>query len=573
MDDNISTDNTLITIPLSEEVLEENNIHSTSMNNTDNHISSIISITVNKDSSTHPSSISSTQEIIRIDDNNKDKDMTTSTERILNPSYKLNLSGTGIISSSTPDPLSNNYSSSIVPTLLFPSFYILPDELMSNILSYLPATDIIHLSRVSHQFHNYTKASSIWFNLFIHDFDLVPQDISTLQWNPYQAYHTRYSQRKKRIAQLTDKKVKEEKESIAENKQLRLGIGLSILNILTWLITPFLLLLIFLILVAVKLDESIDSSWAIIFIPIYIWIGLALLSTFISCYIDRLANKQTIPTLSIWYGQLTKLQWTPPILLMEYIFGDNQKGIIYGWSLMSILLLNIPLLIMKLENIGDNQYTWAMTFIPIWLVTCLLPWGILRCHWCSKNDRDTKIIFLILFITLIIPSLIVLILLSVSLDNNFSLSLTYIFIPFWIINSFIGLLVLCHCGFTVYRVIRVRDREDILFFIAVLFTVTAIVLPPLLTLINLTLRIDNNEIVSWKRIFGPTWFLIILIMLFTWGGACNTWHTYITQPLAEKRQTEPDPFNSREGLDVIQDVYRQQIQNNFRGSVNGVART
>lgn len=425
----------------------------------------------------------------------------------------------------------------------------MPDESIVNILSFLTAPDVSKTTAVCKALKDKCVSDAIWFSLFVADFDVSQTDLPSLRVNPRLAYLNRLQMRTRRLRQVTERRQQEQIQVEAADRQARLGCCLSVYSITSWLAVPAPLGMIFLILVGVNLDDQNNWSWPAIFSPLWILLALLSISVCITGFLYWKRKRRFgigLSELSPWHRQWERLGWTPPNLAVRLAFLDNPGAVWHGCSLAFVLLLAPVLIAMKAGGVGGSDYNWATAFIPIWVAVVLLPVAL-----CTRGnvgtDREARTVFSVIFMTLVLPFLAVMITLAVSLDNGLSIPLHLVFIPFWIIDGIVALVMLCHCGFATFRFTVARDCEDCAVFLFTTLTLAAVLLPPFLTLLLLCLKVDGGDDISWKSILGPMWFWLLVGIIASWIATCNACVMAVCRPAVERRRqlaASQDPFGA-----------------------------
>jgi hypothetical protein len=87
-----------------------------------------------------------------------------------------------------------------------------------------------------------------------------------------------------------------------------------------------------------------------------------------------------------------------------------------------------------------------------------------------------------------------------------------------------------------------RDVGECGMFCGMLFATTALVAPPILSLIFWVLRVEDVHTFAWKEVIAPMWaFLIVAEIAMCVGAGFVAWEKLL-RPWMERRESRQDPF-------------------------------
>ncbi|ESO09891.1 hypothetical protein HELRODRAFT_156363 [Helobdella robusta] len=160
-------------------------------------------------------------------------------------------------------------------------------------------------------------------------------------------------------------------------------------------------LLVFCLLLALKLDDEIRCSYWVIFIPLWIWKGAALVGCIVGCF--------------IWIRN--------PHYRIERDSSNHFRAMIIATSLQMLLLMFELMSCDKLEN-DRTQVLWLFVFIPLFSISVI---SIGLCVWALKHGRSCE------FEIFCSTNILQFIFFALRLDNFVQWRWVIIFIPIWIL--------------------------------------------------------------------------------------------------------------------------------------------
>lgn len=160
--------------------------------------------------------------------------------------------------------------------------------------------------------------------------------------------------------------------------------------------------LIFAILFSLKLDNRITLSYWLVFLPLWIWKGIAFLGAIVG--------------IIVWLRN------------PDYRVGHSSyvhfKSMLISLSLQLLLLMFEILVCDKLES---KRHTWMLAFVPLLFISLL---SISVCVWSVRNGREIELEFFAAI------NILQIILVALKLDALINWSWMVIFIPSWILLCF-----------------------------------------------------------------------------------------------------------------------------------------
>lgn len=247
-------------------------------------------------------------------------------------------------------------------------------------------------------------------------------------------------------------------------------------------------LLAFSLLYTLKLDGEIAVSYWTVFLPLWIWKGIAILGALVGSY--------------VW--------WRRPharVNTEEYI---QYKAMLISLAV-HLLLLMFELLVA--DNLESNRHQWILVFIPLVFLS-IISVGI--CVWSVRHDRSFQ---LELFCAV---NSLQFIFLALKLDNLLRWSWEVTFIPLWIVLcvSLIGVLYTIIFAGILLRMPDVNSDQRRSSTNSAL-GYSFLVVPLLVFLVLLTNKLDNTIQITYFAAASPlflTFFTVIITSFGSRGG-------------------------------------------------------
>ncbi|KOB62542.1 putative membrane protein, partial [Operophtera brumata] len=230
-------------------------------------------------------------------------------------------------------------------------------------------------------------------------------------------------------------------------------------------------LLIFTILLALKLDNSITWSYWAVFAPIWVWKHLVVFGASVGTY--------------IW--------WQYPHFRLEGEAYIHYKAMLISLAIHLILLM-FELLVC--DQLTTGRHLWILVFIPLIFISIV---SIAICIWSVKHDRSYE---LELFCAV---NILQFIFLALKLDDFINWSWEVVFVPLWILM----------CLSLVEVNIQQRRTS---FNSAMAYTFT--VCPILVFQVLLTNKLDDGLALQYIVVVSPLFvsFATLIIMSFSSKG-------------------------------------------------------
>ncbi|EDO35343.1 predicted protein [Nematostella vectensis] len=184
----------------------------------------------------------------------------------------------------------------------------------------------------------------------------------------------------------------------------------------------FLMLFVFSILLALRLDGTIRWSYWAVFTPVWIW------------------------KMMVISGAMTGICFW--IKHPEYR-GEGESHVEFK-AMIICLILHLLLLIFELLvciNLGGRNYQWRIMFMPLYVLSSL---SIIACVWGFRHDRSVELE------TVFSVNILQFIFLALKLDDVIKWRWVVVFVPMWIVLSLLCLLVLYY---VIWSIIFVRTTE------------------------------------------------------------------------------------------------------------------
>ena len=431
-----------------------------------------------------------------------------------------------------PENLPSPSMTTVPTTSLSPNASLanLPDDALRTIFSFLPAIEVARVARTCSLFRRLADDPVLWMTLFYCDFDSMPADDKLVDAAPKRCYMKRVLLRRKRSAAAAERRRVAAELALAARRQSGLGAMCNAFHIITFLAAPFVLVLVWLALVFQRLDEgSGGRQWAVVFIPIWLWIALLALATGVYVFMQC---KRSSPETSVFATQHLRLRWTPVAAVYESALRSSHLGAIHATILVTLLGLAVFTIVLKLEGVGGDDYNWGAAFLPIWCAAALYFFATC-CGWPVTPNTIRAHVSAWTF--LVLPALVVCILLAISLDNPGIIALHWVFFPLWLILGLLGLCLLLSFVSMGWQATRAGESRAQMCSSLVPFIVFASVLyvPPVLFLVLLTSKVEGAIDISWLRIGGPLLFITLLGALVSLSWCVGASLQLVVLPLSE----------------------------------------
>lgn len=250
-------------------------------------------------------------------------------------------------------------------------------------------------------------------------------------------------------------------------------------------------LLVFSLLFALRLDNTIKWSYWVVFLPIWIWKFLVIFGAVIGSY--------------VWFRH--------PLYRLEGDSFIQFKAMIMTTSLHLMLLVFD---ILACDNLETSNHSWMFVFIPLMFMSIV---SIGFCVWAIKNERSFE---LELFCSV---NILQFIFLALRLDNVIKWSWVIVFIPIWIVMcvSMIGVIYAIILAIILSRspeIIRDQRRGNLTSAIGY----SLLVIPMLIFEILLANRLDEDNHFKYTAITVPLYISLLTLVLLSFGAkGGNQW--------------------------------------------------
>lgn len=253
---------------------------------------------------------------------------------------------------------------------------------------------------------------------------------------------------------------------------------------MAWERSALTLILVFIqsILIGLKLDHAIHSSWWVVFTPAYVWVGIIVLLVLISWY--NLNNTEIRET------------WMSP------------KRTIYFAVVASCTLALVILISLKAEN---GSPPWPVVFIPIYVYLLLLLIVIIFYGSDDPEIIHTEIHWIWLqwywLLNLFTWGVLLFIFLAIKLSGSFApWNYWAVLAPLWVLAVTAALLLISSIPFIVNKKIDADVWKMCIGVAAYAVTV--------LFLLFLTLRADKTIVWKWSIVFIPLYVLEVIAFIY-----------------------------------------------------------
>lgn len=247
----------------------------------------------------------------------------------------------------------------------------------------------------------------------------------------------------------------------------------------------------FSLLFSLRLDNTIEWSYWVVFLPIWIWKFLVIFGAIVGSY--------------VWFSH--------PLYRLEGDSFIQFKAMIMTTS-MHLMLLVFDIL--ACDNLETNNHSWMFVFIPLMFMSIV---AIGFCVWSIKNERSFE---LELFCSV---NVLQFIFLALRLDNVVTWSWVIVFIPIWIVMciSLIGVIYAIILAILLSRspeIIRDQRRGNLTTAIGY----SLLVIPMLIFEILLANRLDEDNHFKYAAITVPLFISLLTLVLLSFGAkGGNQW--------------------------------------------------
>ncbi|XP_063409275.1 transmembrane protein 185A-like [Mytilus trossulus] len=250
-------------------------------------------------------------------------------------------------------------------------------------------------------------------------------------------------------------------------------------------------LLLFSFLFALRLDNTIEWSYWVIFLPIWIWKIVVMAGAGVGSY--------------IW--------WKNPQCRLEGNGYVQYKAMVICTGLHLLLLM---FEILACDNLETEHHSWILVFIPLMFMSVV---SIGICVWAVKNERSFE---MELFCSV---NILQFIFLSLRLDKVIQWSWVIVFIPIWILmcTAMIGVLYAIILAIILIKspdIIPQQRRGNISSAIGY----SLMVVPLLVFEVLLANRLDGDNHFKYTAITVPLFISLVTLICLSFGAkGGNQW--------------------------------------------------
>ncbi|XP_050412606.1 transmembrane protein 185A isoform X1 [Patella vulgata] len=247
----------------------------------------------------------------------------------------------------------------------------------------------------------------------------------------------------------------------------------------------FTCLLVFCLLFSLRLDGTIEWSYWVIFLPIWLWKVMVIAGALVGSY--------------VW--------WKNPHYRGEGDSYVQYKAMVMCTGLHMLLLM---FEILACDNLETNNHSWILVFIPLMFMSVV---SISICIWAVKNERAFE---MELFCSV---NILQFIFLALRLDKVFQWSWVIVFIPIWIVMcvTLIGLLYAIVLAIILLKspdIIPEQRRGNVSTAVGYFF----LVVPLLVFEILLANRLDHANQFKFSAITVPLLMSLITLICLSFGS-------------------------------------------------------
>lgn len=254
----------------------------------------------------------------------------------------------------------------------------------------------------------------------------------------------------------------------------------------------FTCLLVFSLLFALRLDKTIEWSYWVVFLPIWLWKLAVVCGSTVGSY--------------VW--------WKNPHYRLEGDSYVQYKAMVMCTGLHLLLLM---FEILACDTLETGTHKWLLVFIPLIVMAVI---SIFICIWAVKNERSFE---MELFCSV---NILQFIFLALRLDTTISWSWVIVFIPIWIVMcvALIGVLYAIVLAIILLKspdIIPEQRRGNVSSAIGYSF----LVVPLLVFEILLANRLDETNKFTFTAITIPLLMSLLTLVCLSFGskGGNNWW--------------------------------------------------
>eukprot|EP00455_Lapot_gusevi_P049251 TRINITY_DN6957_c0_g1_i3.p1 TRINITY_DN6957_c0_g1~~TRINITY_DN6957_c0_g1_i3.p1 ORF type:complete len:397 (-),score=42.75 TRINITY_DN6957_c0_g1_i3:15-1205(-) len=373
-------------------------------------------------------------------------------------------------------------------------FAAFPDEVLQNILLFLPTKDIVKSSRVAQDFKRVVGHQDVWAELLKRDWGVVEGQEAMRQ--PKEGYMKLVGKIKEAEHLEELKRLEEEEQERINRQSERVRVVYKVWHRLVMSIVPAILLLLFVILLARRLDNLDSTSYVEVFSPLIALFSLLLFT--IICYTCmRLQGGEGIFR-SAHHDDVGLVPFTHQRILRRKVFSR-----FVAISIVACILAGLVCLSLKLS--GSNM-SWAVTFIPVWLLAVLFCFAP-----CALDEAAVGV----LSYAAIPPLWLVAMLVTLKFDNGRHIPIEQLLIPLWIMDGIGVSLCLIFGLYGLYR----REYEIVFVASVVLLLFLS---PWVIFELLLALRVNQIYVTSYLVMFTPLfiWFSFVCCLFTFFAHLC-----------------------------------------------------
>lgn len=304
-------------------------------------------------------------------------------------------------------------------------------DTLHDVLSFLTGSELARISTVCRTLRGAANSPRLWRTAFWADFQpkSIREQVTLQTADPRALYRRRILEWKRRVSVQQEQLRRAEELRQARMRQRRLHVGLDVLHIPCMIFVPFLLLLIFSIELAKKMDGESSLSYAAVFSPIFALLGIATLACASSCIARKLDNRGT--DAATWYHVFSSANHRHISSFTLREVGPQLVSNVHCTALGCCILLLPIMCVLKLDDVID--WPWGAVAWPLWLGLCLFAFTPCA-RWAFLSQNEGVIGFVVLWAAVLLPSLIVMIVLAAKLDGA-DIPLRLVLIPYWILDA------------------------------------------------------------------------------------------------------------------------------------------
>ncbi|XP_055340339.1 transmembrane protein 185A-like [Paramacrobiotus metropolitanus] len=243
-------------------------------------------------------------------------------------------------------------------------------------------------------------------------------------------------------------------------------------------------LFVFVFLFAIRLDETVDWNWWIVFIPLWMWKFLVFLGAVIGS--------------AVWLKNPQSRMDVDSIIQFRAM-----------WLSVAVHCFLFLFELLACEQLAQPSHRWILVFLPLTFVSLL---SFFVCVWSLKRERPFE---LEMFCAV---NIVQFVFLALRLDEIVTWSWVIVFIPLWVLTAAI-MVGMSYSVIFACLVVRSADlhAEQRMTAVRAAISSSIVVLPMLITEILLVYKLDSHADMSFLFCSVPLLCTLLMLMFMACG--------------------------------------------------------